>query len=319
MEVRLILYMLLATAGITAFLAVLERSLVELIDTTVRVVSGGNERLVAAIETGCAWLRGQTEIIIHNVSGNTFWGAAVAAALWNLALTVTFSLAEYGLILLTLRAVGLSDQGSVLPFSVGFLTGIAFLACGIFYFEMLLELVGVGNFSGVWHQASRPVRRALIGLCFICLAMVLCAGGLFAALRGASFGSTTVAGQVFGVSRHSLLVVATVQITLAVFIACGLAGWSVIRSLLHLYGVATALAHGALAGLALLLRLFRFAFEGFLEVVKRLLAVATAPWHRLHEWLARYEVVRNALRLRLDTGWPSMPVSADGQESEVFA
>lgn len=319
METKIIFYMLVATAGVTATLALLEQALVDLIDSIVRSVSGGTERLVTALETGCAWLRGQTEIIIRNVSGNTFWGAAVAGAFWNLALTVTFSLAEYGLILLTLRAVGLSDQGSVLPFSAGFLTGIAFLACSIFYFEMLFELAGIGNFSGVWHQASRPVRKALIGLCVTCLLMVVCAGGLFAALRGASFGSSSVAGEVFGVSRHSLLVIATVQITLAVFVACGLAGWSVVRSFLHLYGVATAAGHGALAGLALVLRLARFAFEGTLEVIKRMLAVATAPWRYLYAWLARYESIRNALRLRLDDGEPVASVPADAQKSEVFA
>lgn len=316
METKIVIYALLGIAGISATLGVFERSLIDLIDTTIQRLNTGIERFVSALETGCGWLRGQTEGIVRNVSGDMFWGAAVAAALWNLGLLVTFALAEYGLILLTLRAVGLSDQQSVLPFGAGFLTGVAFLACSIFFFEMLLELLGVGNLSGVWQRAATPVKRGLVTLCVLCLAMVVMAGAILAGLRAGAFDSVSLTGEFLGVAKRTWLAIATVEITLTVFVACGLAGWSVIRSLLHLYGVGTVILHGVLAIWALGLRLSCMAFESIGEIAKRVLAVGTAPWRMLYAWLSRYAWVRRALRLEPpQTGRPPSTPSISSEDN----
>ncbi len=297
MEIRIIFGIIVLVLVGSALLAVIESALGEVFDAAVRFVTETTERVATAAEAGCQWLRGQATRVIDEVRGSVFWGAAVAAAIWNLALTIAFGLAEYGLVLLTLRATGLSDQSSVLPLGAGFLTGLAFLACSVFFFEMILELLGVGNVSGIWHDGTPGVRRGLLALAIVCVLMVLAAGASLAALRGAEIDAIGGSQNALGGYRDALIIAATVAMSTAVFVALGLSTWSVIKSLLHFYVIAAVLIHGGLAGVILFLRLIRIVFERGVALVKSILAVFTAPWRRLIGWLARYDAIRKALRI----------------------
>jgi hypothetical protein len=291
--------MIVVVAGlVTGLLAVLEASLRKALDAGAEFLTTIIDRGVASLETACNWLRAQAAAVIDETSGEGFWGTAVALAMWNMALMVLFTIAEVGLVLLTLRSLGLAEQSGVLPLSTGLLTAIAFLGCSAFFFEMVLELIGFGENVSVWRRGSKRMQRVMLGVALACLFVVISSTVLLAALRGLeleSFSTASAGGG--GVWRTRWIVLATIGISVAVFVALGLSAWSVKRMFLHVYALLAIAAHGTLAFAAMLSRLLRVVVERGVEIVKAVLSIATAPWRHTLGWLSRYEWIRTSLRL----------------------
>jgi hypothetical protein len=195
-----------------------------------------------------------------------------------------------------------------LPFGAGMLTAVAFLACSIYFFEMIMELLGVVNLTGTWNKVSPRMRQLFLGVAVTSLLTVLASGAALAALRGAEVDAIGSSAQPLGSLRGMLIIGATVGMSTAVFVALGLSGGSLIKSALHLYAIIAACAHGMLAFWILSARMTRIASEWSLEFWKALLRVLTAPWRHLFGWLSRYAAIRNALRLEAPAPRPEVVV-----------
>jgi hypothetical protein len=295
-----ILNLLGGVAAISLLLAVVEPALRAALQEMENLFTGWMERLVVASGAGTSWLRAQTERVIEVTTEGRFWGGAVAAAVWNLVLAIAFALAEYGLVLLSLRAAGFPEGGD-LPLKAGPLTVLAFLACSVFFFEALLELFGVHTFGGTWGRTSGSVRRLLIVTTASCLTMVLASGAILGLIRG---GAVSSANGGVGLSTGQLDVLipmATIMMSVAVFVALGLSAWSVTTSALHVWGILTVIAHALLASARLSLELARLVVARVFGLLQAVLRLVTEPWRRLHAWLCRYESVRQIMRLEPET------------------
>jgi len=131
-----------------------------------------------------AWLLAQVEDEADRKGDGPVY-YIIGSVLYSL-LTVLFVLCDFGMIILTLEAMGMDDTIVILPLDSSTLTAATLVTTALFWGMILFDLLGVTRLAP-WRKSLTPFcRRLFIGIAVIVFSSSIFIGGSMAWWRGGS-------------------------------------------------------------------------------------------------------------------------------------
>ena len=185
--VNLLLWALLGL-GVCCLLAVLSESVramfASIFAIFYRPFSQIQERTSAYLQRAKDWLLQQLEDESDRKGDGPIY-FIVGSVLYSL-LTALFVLCDFGLIVLTVQAMGMDEPGFQLPVDTSTLTAATLVTAGLFWGAILFDLLGVTHLAPWRKRLSGGIRKLLIALAIFFVAMAVAIAVFMTYWRGVS-------------------------------------------------------------------------------------------------------------------------------------
>lgn len=163
----------LGALAILYIIARFEAQLLQIIRDAFNILRWPFDWLIETINEGLTWLNDQISGYTESDSKHQH---LIGAILYTIA-AIVFLGASFGLILLTLQAMGLSPIGEEvsIPFSADLLAAASLVGMGIFWGLVVFDLVGLTHLAP-WDRLSPIGIKVMKGISIFCLLLTILLG-----------------------------------------------------------------------------------------------------------------------------------------------
>lgn len=145
-------------------------------------ISQIRERLARYLQSAQKWLLAQIADESDRAGDGPLY-FIIGSVLYTL-LTVLFILCDFGMVVVTLQAMGMEDVKVELPMDTSTLTGATLVTTALFWGAILFDLLGVTRLAPWRKNLSEFNRRLFIGIAVFFVSVTVFIGGAMAYWRG---------------------------------------------------------------------------------------------------------------------------------------